>query len=139
MSIESVLYGILGPVFGTEFYPVTHPDPDGTEVATLYGIYLKVGGGVINKLDGTDDLTRPRMQISIYGIDSDAVIAKEAAVIAAMKTANDLSNAATDVNVDPFSITGALPNVMIGVPVDGYEKDTKRFVKHLEFYCWIRS
>lgn len=139
MSIESVLTTILSSTFDDEFYHVVHPDPEASDVATLYAVFLKVGGQTFNKLEGTDDLTKPRMQVSIYGIDSDEVLIKEAAVIAAMKTANGLANTAIQTQVDPFSVTGALPNTMIGVPVDDYEKDTKRFVKHLEFYCWNRA
>ena len=138
MSIETTLYSILSPVFGTELYPVRHPDPEGvdTDVAKLYAVFTKVGGRTFSTLEGDDSLRRPRMQISIYGIDFDTVLAKEAAVNAAMDAANVVASQAVDAGEDPLSKTGSLPNTAQGVPVDGYESDTKRFAKHMEFYCW---
>jgi hypothetical protein len=141
MSIESTLYSILQPIFVDELYPVVHPDPDGleSEVAALYAVYLKVGGAVFSNLKQDGNLTRPRIQISIYGIDFDEVGAKEAAVVSAMTAANLAASVAIKSRLDPLTVVGALPNSAIGVPIDGYEKDTKRYVKHLEFYCWVRS
>ena len=141
MSIEEKLYSILSPVFGTEIYPVIHPDPEGTEtdVAELYAITHKVGGQVYNTLKGTAALRRPRMQISIYGINFDNVVVKEQAVIAAMDAANDVASQAIDDRNDPLTVEGSLPNTEVGVPIDDYEKDTKRFVKILEYYCWANA
>ena len=141
MSIESKLYAILSSTFGTELYPVVHPDPDGTssEVAELYAIFVKAGGRTFPTMEGDSNLRRPRMQISIYGINFDNVVAKEAAVIAAMAAANAVASAAIALGNDPLTATGSLPNIAVGVPVDGYESDTKRFVKHLEFYVWERT
>ena len=141
MSIESVFYSILSPVFETELYPVVHPDPDGTnsEVAELYAVFFKVGGQTFGTLEGDADIRRPRMQISIYGVNFDDVVAKEEAVIAAMKTANTVASAAVEAGDDPLTETGSLPNRIIGVSIDGYEKDTKRFVKTLEYYVWSNN
>lgn len=138
MSVESKLYSILSSTFSNELYPVVHPDPDGTEteVAQLYAIFAKVGGAAFNTLNGTGDLERPRIQISIYGINFDDVITKEAAVKVAMKIANTVSSQAIDAGNDPFETTGALPNIQVSVPSHGYESDTKRFYSHLEFYVW---
>jgi len=138
MSIETILYSILSPVFGVELYPVRHPDPEGvdTDVAKLYAVFSKIGGRIFSTLEGDDSLRRPRMQISIYGIDFDAVSAKEYAVNAAMDTANVVASQAVDDGNDPLSVVGSLPSIAVGVPIDGYESDTKRFVKHMEFYCW---
>ena len=141
MSIESVLHSIIQPVFGDEVYPVVHPDPDGTEaeVAALYAIYFKVGGQTFSSLDGTGTLSRVRFQISIYGIDFNEVGAKEISLKAAMKTANDIADEAIDERKDPLTTPGALSNILMSVPSDGYEKDTKRYVKRLEYYCWMRD
>ena len=141
MSMESKIYELLQPIFGDEVYPVIHPDPDGdqTEVATLYAIYSVVGGSTFGRLEGDSDLSRPRVQISIYGINFDNVVAKATSVIAAMRTANDVGNAAVDNGDDALIEVGSLPNNILGVPIDGYERDTKRFVKHLEYYVWIRT
>jgi hypothetical protein len=138
MSVSTKLYAILQSIFNGELYPVVHPDPDGTEVADLYAIFLKVGGQSFNNIKNTDSLQRPRMQISIYGIDFDVVEAKELAVVAAMQTANIAANTAVKNKTNPLTTTGALPNSLIGTPVDGFEKDTKRFVKHLDYYCWVQ-
>ena len=141
MSMESVLHGLLEAVFGTEIYPVVHPDPDGnqTEVATLYAIYTVVGGSTFGRLEGDSDLTRPRVQISIYGINFDNTLAKSSAVRVAMQAANAVASTAIDNGDDPLMEVGSLPNSILGVPIDGYEKDTKRFVKHLEYYVWTRT
>lgn len=138
MSISTKLYSILQPVFGNEIYPVVHPDPDGNDVSDLYAIYSTVGGQSFNSLQNTDSLQRPRMQVSIYGINFDDVNTKEVATVLAMNAANIVANAAIKNKQNPLTVTGALPNVLIGLPIDGYEKDTKRFVKHLEFYCWVQ-
>ena len=64
--------------------------------------------------------------------------AKEEAVAAAMKAANLITSAAIDAGNDPFTAEGGLVNIPIAVPTDGFEKDTKRFYSHYEFYCWSR-
>lgn len=141
MSIESVLHGILAPVFGAEVYPVVHPDPDGSlgEVSDIYAIFIKVGGAIFPILDGESGLSRPRLQISVYSsMDFDALLVKEGAVIAAMTAANLLVSQAIDARVDPFTVSGALANSAIGEPTHGYERETKRYVSHLEYYCWSR-
>ena len=135
----STFYSILQPVFGDELYRIVHPDPDGREVATLYAVFSKVGGSVFGDLEGDGNLRRPRMQLSIYGIDSDEVDVKEALVIAAMEAANLAANEAVAARIDPLTATGALPNRAMGDSIEGYEKDTKRFVKHMEYYCWGQS
>ena len=134
------LYSILQPTFGTELYPICHPDPDGLQssVASLYAIYTQVGGSVFSTLKNTDDLTRQRMQVSIYGLDYNIVKTKSLAVIAAMKTANANASQAVANRTDPLTVTGSLPNSMLHPGIDDYEANTKRFVKHLEFYCWAR-
>lgn len=134
------IYTILQPIFGNELYPVVHPDPDGLEssVADLYAIYLQVGGNLFLTLKNTDDLERQRIQVSIYGIDFNIVKSKSYAVKAAMKTANAVASQAVANRLDPLSVTGSLPNSMIHPGIDDYEANTKRFVKHLEFYCWAR-
>ncbi len=141
MSLSESLYSILGSIFSDEFYPVVHPDPEGkaVDVVLTYGIYNTVGGATFHTLEGVTDLRRPRVQISIYAIDYDDLKAKETAVAVAMKDANTITVAAIDAKEDPFAAEGGLVNVPLAVPTDGFEKDTKRFYSHSEFYCWIRS
>lgn len=141
MSISDKIYSAVQSVFNGEFYPVVHPDPDGTEteVAATYGIYTIVGGASFNKLDGDADISRPRIQISTYSIDYADLKAKESAVLAAMKSANDAANTAIALGQDPLSLSNCIPNVSVAVPVGGYEANTKRFYSHADFYCWDRS
>lgn len=141
MTIEETLSIILTPVFGDEIYPVVHPDPDGLEssVSDVYAVYTKIGGRRFNSLSGNSDLSRPRVQISIYSISYDELKTKEKDVEDAMKAANTLSNQAIANAQDPFEIEGALPNVSATVPTDGEEEETKRYFTHLEFYCWNRG
>ena len=141
MTISSKLYFIISPAFNGELYPVVHPDPDGlsSSVGALYAVYNIVGGANFPTLKTDSDLERPRVQISIYGINFDDVEAKQLAVMAAMRYANALANQAIKNRLDPLTAVGALPNSLVGSPMDDYEKDTKRYVKHLEYYCWIRS
>jgi len=141
MSVESRLHSILYPVFGTELYPIVHPDPDGTEseVSALYAIYIKVGGAKFHTLEGNTDISRPRMQISIYSVDFDEMLTKEAAVVAAMNAANIAASVAVDSGLDPLVVEGSLPNIAISVPTHGRESDTDRFYSHMEYYVWDRS
>ena len=138
MSVEVKLQGILDDVFGTEVYPVQHPDPDGKEsdVAELYAITATVGGSSTSGLEGDAELRKFRMSVSIYGIDFANVLAKSQATLAAMDTANIVGSQAVDNGNDPLTVEGSLPNNIIGVPIDNYENQTKRFVKILEFYIW---
>ena len=141
MSVEAQFYSILSSIFGSELYPVAHPDPDGTdsEVAELFAVFFKVGGTVYSSLEGDADLRRPRIQLSIYGINYDNVVSKEQAVITAMKNANIAASAASALGNDPLASAGCLVNKIVGVAIDGYEKDTKRFSKTLEYYCWYEN
>ena len=133
----SNFYNIVQPVFGNELYHVVHPDADGSDTA-LYAVFLKVGGTVFGDLEGDSDLRRSRIQLSIYGVDSDEDDSKEISVISAMHAANLAANEAVAARLDPLTVSGALPNKAIGDSVEGYEKDTKRFVKHMEYYCWVQ-
>ena len=141
MSFESIVYGVLSPVFGTEVYPIVHPDPDGkiSDVASIYAIYHKIGGVSFNKLDGDSDMSRPLLQVSIYSIDFDVMLSYEQATATAMRAASLVSSAAVDAHVDPMTVSGGLPNVSASVPTHGYEADSKRFYSHMQFRCWARS
>lgn len=138
MTFKESLYYILAPVFSNELYPVVHPDPDGliSSVSSLYAIYSVVGGNSINTLEGSTDISRPRVQISIYGLNADEVSAKQKAVDTAMQAANVLYNQCVDNKTDFTTVNGALPNVSGGVPPDGHEADTKRFFVHMDYYVW---
>jgi len=138
--MSNSIYTILQPIFGDEIYPIVHPDPDGklNSVANLYAIYSQVGGRSFTTLKNTDDLTRQRMQVSIYGTVYNDVKSKVSYVKNAMKAANAAASAAVASRTDPLTATGSLPNSPIGDGIDDYESDTDRFVKHLEYYCWSR-
>lgn len=141
MSISTKLETVLESIFPGEFYPVVHPDPTGLmgSVAGTFAVYTIVGGASYNALDGDSDLSRPRIQVSIYSIDYTNLKSKEAAVAAAMKASNDLANEATAVNIDPLTLDTCIVNVSVGVPTGGYEPNTKRFYVHMEFYVWSRD
>ena len=156
MNAEEKFNAILSPVFGGELYPVQLPDMDTAPEA--YGIYLKVGGQNFNNLETTIDLCRPRMQVSIYATSYSAAKTLEKSVSDAMKASNTLAGALIDLGIDPSAegidfdtISGqiddwdhlvdqcgknALPNVSAGVPVDGFEQETRRFYVHMDFHCW---
>ena len=141
MTIEEKLTTILRPVFGDELYPVVHPDPDGkmSSVSELYAVYTKIGGGNFNTLEGQADLSRPRVQVSIYSTDYAELKTKEAALFTAMKNANVLANQCIDSGTDATTVANALPNVPVSVSIEGFEEDTKRYFSHSDFYGWIRT
>jgi len=136
--IEQKIDAILATVTGCTFWPVQLLNGD-SAIPAAFGIYLKVGGTGFSDLAGDIDISRPRIQISVYACDYGTVKTLESAVMAAMKNANDLANAAVDAGQDPLTATGALPNVSASVPVDGHDSDTQRFYVHLDFYCWVRE
>ena len=98
MTYKESLYYILAPVFNNEIYPVVHPDPDGliSSVSALYAIYNVVGGTSFNTLEGSVKISRPRIQISIYGLNASEVATKQLAVDNAMQAANVLYNQCVD-------------------------------------------
>lgn len=124
MTIQEKIAAILdAPVFGGELYYIQHPDA--AAMAGTYAVFSIVGGQTFVGLDGDSGVTQPRVQMSVYAIDATDLIAKVAAVNAAMLTSNDL--AATD--------TDALRNYPASVPVDGFEQETRRYYSHMDFYC----
>lgn len=140
IPLEDQLYTILSPTFGTEIYPVVHPDPDGElgSVSDIYAVYSVIGGSKNTTLETTVELTRVRVQISIYGTDYTEFKTKQRAVEAAMIAANLVASNLAALNQEPFEVAGALANVEISQPSEGFESDTKRFFTHTEFYCWSR-
>jgi len=141
MGFKETLTTILTPVFGDEIYPIVHPDPDGTlgSVSNLYAVYTIIGGVSFNTLEGNTDLSRPRVQISIYSVDYTELGLKMQALNEAMDVANTLASQCVDNQIDFIEVVGALPNVSVSVPPEGFEEDTRRFYAHLDFYCWNRS
>jgi hypothetical protein len=123
-------------VFGGELYYIQHPDPAGTatQVAQTYGVFTIVGGESNQNLEGDIEANKPRVQISVYAIDSADLVAKVAAINAAMLAAATLAQ-----TYDPATYPAALFNYSSSVPVDGYESETKRFYSHLDFYCWLNG
>lgn len=138
IPLEEQLNTILTPVFGNEIYPIVHPDPDGLQssVSNLYAVWTIVGGPKIKKLDGNSNVSRVRVQISIYSIDYTEMKSKQREVDSVMQAANELASQAVDLKQDVFEILGALSNVSESVPLEGREDDTKRYFSHSEFYCW---
>lgn len=132
MTLQTRIAAILDePVFDGELYYIQHPAPDGSEVAQTYGVFSIVGGPSYQTLEGDTDLSRPRVQISVYAVDSTVLVQKVAAVNTAMKMACDRCDM-----VNPDTDATALYNYSSSVPVDGFEQDTRRFYSHMDFYCW---
>jgi hypothetical protein len=139
MNLQQHIDSILSQsVFSGEFYYIMHPDAAGspTQVAQLYGVYAIVGGEDFSNLEGDIDLSRPRVQISVYAVDSAALVTARDAVAAAMKAANVLA-VGTDAipPADPETTAAAMLNYSASVPVDGYEVETGRFYSHCDYYC----
>ena len=143
MSIpfENQLSTILSPIFGSEFYPIAHPDVNGDsdDVTNMFAIYTIVGGQSLNQLDGDNPISRTRVQVSIYSIDYTELKTAQRAVATAMILANQLASHCVDVGLDQFSTEGALSNVSVTVPQEGREDDTRRFYTHCEFYAWTQN
>ena len=64
--MSNSIYTILQPIFGDEIYPIIFKG-DVNNPPNLYAVFTQVGGTSFNTLKNTDDLTRQRMQVSIYG------------------------------------------------------------------------
>jgi len=141
MNFEDTLGTILTPIFGSEIYPIVHPDPDGTisTVSDLYAVYTIIGGASFNKLTGDTGLSRPRIQISIYSIDYSDMKSKMRALDTAMQGANLLASQCVDNQVDFTTVNGALPNISVTVPKEDFEQDTRRYFIHAEYYCWSKG
>jgi len=133
ISLQQHIDTILStPVFSGELYYIQKPDSSGsaTQVALTYGVYAIVGGETFESLEGDTGTERPRVQISIYSIDSADLVTKVAAVKAAMQTAAILAQTS-----DQSTTALALLNYQASAQVDGYEDDTGRFYSHLDYYC----
>ena len=121
MLAEQGIYAALSTVPGCKFYPVQLPDADGT-IPPVFGIYSKIGGQSFNSLDGDLNVSRARMQVSIYATTYNTLKTIEQAVNTAMQTANQAK---------------LLVNVSSTVPTDGFEPETRRFYVHMDFYVWV--
>ena len=132
ITLQQRIDAILSPVFGGEFYYIQHPDPDGSEVAQTYGVYTIVGGECFENLEGDMDISRPRIQVSVYAVNSADLVAKVAAVNIAMAAASLLAQ-----TEDTDTTETALFNYSSSVPVDGFEEDSRRFYSHMDFNAGI--
>ncbi|QXE85972.1 hypothetical protein KP003_16655 [Geomonas nitrogeniifigens] len=123
MSLQSILADILDQsVFAGELYYIQAPDAaNADDVVKTFGVFTIVGGASFQILEGDTDVSQPRVQVSIYSVDAQDLIAKVAAVNSAMKAASD---------------AGTLKNYSASVPVDGFEQETRRYYSHMDFYCW---
>lgn len=141
MNFEDTLGTILTGALGSEVYPIVHPDPDGElgSVSDTYSVYTIVGGASFNKLTGDTGLSRPRVQISVYSVDYSDMKIKLRQLDAAMQAANLLASQCVDNQVSFDTVLGALPNVSVTVPLEGFEQDTKRYFVHAEYYCWSKG
>lgn len=133
MTLQQHIGAILGPVFGGEIHYILNPSVNGgaESVAATYGVWFIVGGETFQTLQGDIDVSRPRIQISVFAVDSATLATTVAAVKAAMLTANALTD-----TQDPDTNELALHNNSASVPVDGYEEDTGRYYSFLDYYCW---
>lgn len=134
MMIQANIAAILDtPVFGGQLYYIQRPDPD-SNVSGTYAVFSIVGGSEYQTLEGDNNLSQVRVQISIYATDPAALVTKVAAVKAAMQAASALT-ATADPDTNPL----ALYNYSANVPIDGFEQETRRFYSHMDFYCWINN
>lgn len=134
MNLQQHIDAILSTaVFSGELYYIQHPDPTGSaaQVVQLYGVYAIVGGQDFANLEGDINVSLPRVQISVYAVDSSALVTAVAAVNTAMKAAAILAQTSS-----PDTTATALFNFSASVPVDGFEQEAKRFYSHMDFYCW---
>ena len=141
MIAEEKIAAILAAIPGCEFFPVKLREVDAQRIGTSapFGVYLKVGGEDFSTLQGDLDISRPRMQISIFTTDYATLKDLESAVTTAMRAANDAAQAAIDAGNDPFTAAGALQSISAGVPVDGEEPETDRYALHMDYYVWVRE
>ena len=141
IPFKTQLNAILTPTFGDEVYPIKHPEINGDadSVTNMFCIWTIAGGQSFNKLDGDSNMSRPRIQISIYSNDYTELDDAQKAVAAAMLAANQIAKDCVDTQTDSFNVAGALSNVSMTVPIEGQEVDTKRYYTHMTYYCWARS
>ncbi|MEN6375547.1 MAG: hypothetical protein ABFD75_12335 [Smithella sp.] len=135
ISLQQHIDTILStPVFSGELYYIQKPDSSGSaaQVALTYGVYTLVGGETFESLEGDTGTERSRVQVSIYAIDSSDLVAKVAAVKAAMLAAAILAQTS-----DQSTTAAALLNYQASGQVDGYEDDTGRFYSHMDYYCGL--
>ena len=130
ITLQQKIDAILSPVFSGELYYIQHPDPSGSEVAQTYCIFSIVGGKCFEDLLGDTGTEKPRVQISVYSVNSADLAAKVKAVNVAMGAASLLAQTS-----DEDTTETALFNYSSSVPVDGFEEETRRFYSHMDFYC----
>lgn len=138
MNANESLYAVLSSIFNDEFYPVKHPDIDGTTdtITTDFAIYKQVGGTGFPTLSGNSGIRRLRFQISIFSLDYDRMKQLSTYVEQAMIIANDVANSAIALRENVYETPGALINVPVGEPIEDFENDTKRFYCHVDYYIW---
>lgn len=141
IPFKTQLNTILNPIFSGEVYPLMHPEINGDadSVTNMFCIWTIVGGQSFNKLEGDINMSRARVQISIYSTDYTELDDAQKAVSDALLAANQLASNCVDTQIDSFEVEGALSNVAASVPIEGKELDTRRFYTHMTYYCWIRS
>jgi hypothetical protein len=132
LTLQQKIDAILSAVFGGELYYIQHPDPDGSAatVAQTYGVFTIIGGACYENLEGDTGVERPRIQISVYAVNSADLVSIVAAVNVAMAAASLLAQTS-----DPATTVTALFNYSSSVPVDGFEEETRRYYSHMDFNC----
>jgi hypothetical protein len=120
MTLHSSIDTVLSTVFSGEFNYIQRPDIENVEtLPDVFGLWMVVGGISRHTLEGDIEATQPRVQVSIYAINTISLIAMVEAVKTAMEGAN---------------IAGTLLNYSASVPVDGFDDETRRFYSHMDYY-----
>lgn len=115
MSIEEILFALLGPLFAGRVYPDTTPD----EPTFPLAIYQQVGGQAIAYVDKTlPDHRHSRMQVAVWSRDR-----LEASTLARQ--------------IERAIIGSPLVAQAYGAPVSTYEGDLKLYGSIQHFGIWF--
>ena len=131
MTIHAQIDAILGSLFPAGLWYIQAPDVASASSDT-FGAWSIIGGSSFQNLEGDIDISQPRIQISVYAVDSSSLVDTVAAVNVAMLAANVLAAGGTVSDA-------AILNYSSSVPVDGFEPETHRFYSHMDFYCWVNQ
>jgi hypothetical protein len=117
MSVESDLFGVLGPLVSSRAYPDVAPLG-----ATLpYITYQQVGGNAINFLSGIPDQRNGRFQINVWA-----------------STRSDASTLIRQVE-DALRLSTTLRATTQGGAVSGYEDELKLYGSRQDFSVWFSA
>jgi hypothetical protein len=117
MSVESDLYGVLGPLVSGRAYPDVAP----TGAVRPYIVYQQVGGVPLSFLAGIPDKRNGRFQI------------------AAWATTRISASALIRQVEDAVRLSAALNATTEGGAVADYEEDTKLYGARQDFSIWFQA